>query len=66
MLPWAEMLRCGVLLGLSPRHFWACSLKEWTWLSAGHAGALDRASLDRLSEQYPDTFDKTETNHGHV
>lgn len=66
MLPWAEMLRSAGLLGLTPRDFWACSLKEWIWLAAGHGDALDRAGLDQLTGQFPDTQDKTESNHGSV
>lgn len=54
MLPWTEMLRAAVTLGLSPQAFWACSLKEWRWLTQTDRGGLARDGFERLAAEFPD------------
>lgn len=54
MLPWAEMLRSALLMGLGPGEFWALSVREWRWLSGEAAGGLDRPGLEQLMSGFPD------------
>ena len=54
MLPWADMLRHAFGLGFAPADFWACSVREWRWLSGGHESGLVRQHLDELVRQFPD------------
>ncbi|RIJ14439.1 phage tail assembly chaperone [Henriciella mobilis] len=54
MLPWADMFRQAVAMGLSPQDFWACSVREWRWLSGGHESGLVRQHLNELIRQFPD------------
>lgn len=54
MLPWPDMLRAGLMLGLSPKAFWSCSLREWRWLTSDGGQTLGRARLEQLIENYPD------------
>ena len=54
--PWAEMMAMGLgTLRLSPRDFWAATPRE---IAAAfphrRPGALPRAMLDQLLEQFPD------------
>ncbi|MEQ8556737.1 MAG: phage tail assembly chaperone [Henriciella sp.] len=55
MLPWAEMMRMGIAMGLSPPQVWACSLREWLWLTGQGGRTLARTDLTRLLQQFPDT-----------
>lgn len=59
MLPWADLIRSAVALGLSPDAFWACSLREWRWLANKSGGGLSRPSLENLIRQFPDTCKET-------
>lgn len=56
MTPWAEMVRVGMRLGLSPEGFWRLSLREWRMLTAGGPGMtpMGRLDFDRLTEAWPD------------
>ncbi|WP_300379335.1 phage tail assembly chaperone [Henriciella sp.] len=54
MLPWAEMLRAGLQLGLTPASFWACSLKEWRVLTRAPVTVMGRQGFERLAAKYPD------------
>lgn len=54
MLPWAEMFRSALSVGLSPREFWALSLKEWRWLAAGNGTPFNPEHLHELMKEYPD------------
>ncbi len=55
-MPWAEMLRAALRLGIPPEAFWRLSLREWRWLTAAdtQAGRFDCAQLDALIKDYPD------------
>lgn len=55
-IPWAEMLRLGLRMGLAPEVFWRLSLKEWRMLTEASVGAapMGRAGLARLMEDWPD------------
>lgn len=65
MLPWAEMLRAGLALGLSPAAVWALSLREWRWLAAGEAG-LGTVELSRMMADHPDTAEMKGLDHDGV
>lgn len=54
MLPWADMIRHAAAMGLAPEGFWACSVREWRWLSGGHESGLVRQRLNELIGQFPD------------
>lgn len=62
MLPWADLIRSAVALGLSPDAFWACSLREWRWLAGKSDRGFAQSSLEDLIRQFPDTC--KETRHG--
>lgn len=56
-MPWGEMMRAAVRLGIPPAAFWRLSLREWRWLTGtagGEAVSLGRAGLDALMRHYPD------------
>ena len=55
-MPWPDMLRAALMLGLGPQDFWACSLREWRWLTSGSGPALGRGRLEQLIQDYPDTY----------
>ena len=54
MLPWADMFRQAVAMGLSPQDFWACSVREWCWLTDDRESGLVRQRLNELIGQFPD------------
>lgn len=54
MIPWGEMLRAGVRLGIPPAAFWRLSLKEWRMLTGPAAARPDRAAFERMAEAWPD------------
>ena len=55
MLPWRDLLKAAVLLGIGPAAFWQLSLREWIWLTAESGESLTRAALTDLMETNPDT-----------
>ncbi len=59
MLPWGEMLRAALALGIGPETFWRLSLKEWRWLIRG-GEAPSRAELAAMMINHPDTGEKHE------
>ena len=55
MLPWAEMMRQAMSLGISPKAFWPLSVREWLWLTHTSAAAgFSRDTLKALIEEHPD------------
>ncbi|MGB3626541.1 MAG: phage tail assembly chaperone [Henriciella sp.] len=54
MLPWAEMMRSAVLIGIGPDQFWQLSLTEWLWLSSRGEPALNRHGFEALAARFPD------------
>ncbi|MEM7766443.1 MAG: phage tail assembly chaperone [Pseudomonadota bacterium] len=63
-MPWAEMMRAALRLGIAPQAFWRLSLREWMWLSEAAPGAgLNRSGLAALMEDHPDSPD-TENDDG--
>lgn len=59
MLPWGEMVRAALALGIEPEAFWRLSLREWRWLArAGEAPS--RADLVAMMADHPDAGDKDE------
>lgn len=55
-IDWAGVIRAGHRLGLLPPALWRLSVREWRALLAPDPGpALNRAGLDRLCRQHPDT-----------
>ena len=51
MLPWADMLRASLAIGIDPKAFWKLSLKEWRWMARGVAqSAMSRAELMALEK----------------
>lgn len=54
MLPWAEMMRSAVSLGLRPADLWRLSLKEWRWLTGAMPGQLGPDNFAQLMSSYPD------------
>lgn len=59
MLPWGEMLRAALALGIGPEAFWRLSLREWRWLAQG-GDVPSRADLAAMMTDYPDTGDRDE------
>lgn len=57
MLPWAEMLRSWSALGFAPVTFWACSVREWRWLTNRPMPVLGRDAFDELARQFPDSLE---------
>lgn len=61
---WQAWFFIGVVkFGLRPCDFWALSLSEWqallSWLDPPGARPPERAQLDRLRAQFPDTIRET-------
>lgn len=54
MLPWAEMWRAMISLGIAPSEFWALSYKEWRWLLETRSDSLKPDQLMVLMKEYPD------------
>ena len=54
MLPWAEMMRAALVMGIGPEAFWRLSLAEWRWLTGVRDRVPDRNTLERLMKTYPD------------
>ncbi len=54
MLPWAEMMRFAVSIGLQPQDVWSLSLKEWRWLTNEQASEIPQVEFERLMARYPD------------
>ena len=57
LLPWDEMLRAGLRMGLAPDMLWRLSLKEWRALTGQGAhggGAMGRNQFERFLEAFPD------------
>lgn len=55
MLPWADMLRTGLSLGLSPAGFWSLSAREWLWLTRPQSSEhMRKTRLQALMEEHPD------------
>ncbi len=54
LLPWDEMLRAGLRMGLAPETLWRLSLKEWRALTGqgAHGGGMGRAQLTELDQCY--------------
>jgi uncharacterized phage protein (TIGR02216 family) len=59
MLPWGEMLRAALALGIGPEAFWRLSVREWRWLARG-GEAPSRGELAAMMTDYPDTGDRDE------
>ena len=59
MLPWAEMMRAALAVGVPISDFWMLSLREWRWLSQG-AGErrLNLRELEELIKTFPDEEDE--------
>lgn len=55
-IPWAEMMRTALALGVGPERFWRLSLREWRMLTARPAGAaaMARGDLERMAKAWPD------------
>lgn len=54
-IPWGDMMRVGLRLGLTPYGFWSLSLKEWRWLTASAGGTnLSGDALAGLMAAFPD------------
>lgn len=54
MMPWAQMLRAALKLGLVPGAFWRLSLKEWRMLLGGGEAGLSKEGLGALMAAFPD------------
>ncbi|WP_342973835.1 phage tail assembly chaperone [Henriciella sp. AS95] len=54
MLPWAEMLRAALMMGIRPAEFWRLSLREWRWLTGPSGQALTRTQLETMLVAHPD------------
>jgi uncharacterized phage protein (TIGR02216 family) len=62
LLPWPDLLRAALVLGVKPDEFWALSIAEWRALAATQAGPDAGLSKDRfnaLCAAFPDKEDKT-------
>lgn len=59
-MPWGEMLRAALRLGIAPDAFWRLGVREWRMLAGGRgtgeagAGGMDRVALGALMAAYPD------------
>lgn len=51
------MLSAALTRGIDPARFWSLSLTEWLWLTRTGPQPLNRARLDALMVQFPDTGD---------
>lgn len=50
---WAEALRAGLRMGVTPEQFWRLSLREWRMLTeAEPRGVLGRAEFERLMREH--------------
>jgi hypothetical protein len=54
VLPWAEMWRAMISLGIAPSEFWSLSYKEWRWLLETQTDSLKPDQLMDLMKEYPD------------
>lgn len=59
LLPWDDMLRAGLRMGLAPQQIWQLSLKEWRALTGPGAhgaetGPMGRKRLEELISDWPD------------
>ena len=59
MLPWGEMLRAALALGIAPEVFWRLSVREWRWLCQG-GEAPSRGDLAMMMKDYPDRGEGSE------
>lgn len=55
MLPWPDMMRAALALGISPEAFWRLSLREWRWLSASPHRPMSRTDFEALCAADPET-----------
>ena len=53
MLPWPDLLRTALALGVQPDAFWRLSVAEWRALTAA-AAPLTRTDLAALIAAHPD------------
>jgi Conserved hypothetical phage protein (DUF2376). len=55
-MPWAEMLRWSMAVGISPGQFWHLSLKEWRMLTQDPHGSkpMGRDDLKAMMALWPD------------
>lgn len=58
MLPWAEMMRTAISMGVAPDVFWRLSLAEWRWLTGSAERGFERTTLEGLMMIYPDRSTK--------
>ena len=50
---WADALRAGLRLGITPEQFWRLSLKEWRMLmDVAPSDVLGRAAFERLLREH--------------
>ena len=50
---WAEALRAGLRMGVTPEQFWRLSLREWRMLTEGAAQpVMGRAEFERLLREH--------------
>lgn len=54
MLPWGEMWRAALTIGVPPSEFWTLSVREWRWLSSSDRSELDPQALIKLMKEHPD------------
>ena len=57
MLPWGDMMRAVLRLGITPAAFWQLSVREWLWLTATFDVQFGATELQSLMEKYPDGSD---------
>ena len=66
MLPWADMLRAALTVGIDPQAFWTLSLKEWRWMARGAArSAMSRAELMALDKVLERSASRQGADDGH-
>ena len=54
MLPWGEMLRAALSLGIGPEAFWRLSVREWRWLAGAGEASMRGDRLEELMGRFPD------------
>ena len=56
-MPWGEMMRVALRMGVGPEGFWRLSLKEWRMLTeVGRiASPLGRRDLEAMEAAWPDS-----------
>lgn len=54
MLPWAEMMRAAISLGIAPAAFWKLSLREWRYLTGAGGEMLGRRAFEQMMTTHPD------------